>query len=1325
VLALGLLVLLARLATPLIGEFRDEIARYASLAVGQPVTLGDVQARWYGLRPLIELRDVRVGQGEDAVRVARVALDLTPGRLMHREDLLRGARIIIEGMRLTAVREPSGEIHLEGIGLLGAQRDDGETPRLALPSRLSLVGTRIVWIDRRAGKAPLTLDNVAVALAQQAGRFRLRASLESPAGSASLALDSDRPPLTTDWNGDSYLRVENLDVAGLFAPYLPSRYGLRTLRLDLESWSQWRGARQVEDRGTFAVREMRLRPKAPHGPFALDGASGRYQLRRDRERLRIDVNDLSLAFGDRRWRAAAAAILVDRSSPAAPVFEFRADYLGLGDLARLLAVRTPSDDWHEPLRRIEPDGQLRDLRLRVAAGSEGTDWRASARFSGVKLKPYDNVPGVHNLSGTLLAETGHARLRLDSRNTTLVFNGLFRQPLELTRLQGDIDLLDTDGGWQLRSDALTADSRDIVTRSRLFLSQQPGEDLFVDLQTEFRDGDAAQASRYYPVGIMGDGLVRWLDRSILSGRVRQGTALVYGRAKDFAFEHARSGMFQVIFDAEDVRLAYRDGWPALESLSARVRFEGNHLEIVSRSGRLFDSRIEGVSARIASLEPAAPLHIRGRVVGPLGDQLRLLQEPALRDRFGTFAAAVRGEGEATLELDLEVPLASDDDNYRLDGRLQLRGNRLTLPQRDLAISDITGVLRFDLDGLSADDIHAVALGAPLSIDVGPGPDGATRVATSGRLAVADLQQRWPFLPQGLASGAAAFDVDIDIPAASRRNAATWLQVASSLQGIALDLPEPFGKPAALQRRVTARVPLDAPRELGSLAYGDVLGARFTGDGERVAIRVGGVDVTPPSVDGIRIDGALDRLDPADWAQRLGQGLDGSQSPALPPVEAALTVDSLEVAGQVFTGVAASASHADGAWRGRIESSALAGIFEWPADVTAVPARVDLQRLHLRQPEADRQAAPGDPAPAGVDPSALPGLSLQVSDLRLDDAALGALALAVVRDSDGLEITSLQLDGAHATLEAAGSWRGDGSDGATRLGGSLRTDDIGELLVDLGYARQFEEAGGRVDFLLRWPGAPWQAELAALTGKISLATGSGRLPELDPGAARVVGLLNLNAIARRLRLDFRDIFRKGFAFDRIGGDFVFADARATTENLAVTGPSGRILLSGDADLDAATLDQQVTVIPNLTATLPIAGTLAGGPVAGVAVLLAQEVLADEVDNINRFEYHLGGPWSAPEIVQLDSGGALSKLMWPLSDAARGDSEAGAPALQSLPNAVPQAPEDGRSAASADADGAAPTQSGDTPAPSLKRTLDELWQRIRQPDGEDYDPLNPAE
>lgn len=1303
IIAAGLVALLTRLATPLLSGYRDDIATLVGNQLGMPVSIGQLQARWYGFSPVLELRDVRIGTPPQVINAARVAFTLAPAQLLGTPSL-QGLQVIIDRMRITVVREPSGQVHLEGIGSIGAP-GSGSGSDSHLPARIGLINASLVWVDRKAGKAPIALHNVTATLDQGEGVFRIRTSLESAAGSAELSIDADRPPLSTDWNGETYLRVENLDVARLFAHYLPAAYGLDALQLELESWSSWRDAAHRESVGRFGLTDLKLGAPDRPGALHLRDARGEFTTRRIGSAVKVGVRGLELGFGDHDWPASDLALSVDRDTGVVDAY---AGYLQIEDLARILDVRMPSPALRESIEQLQPRGLVRNLRLTTQAAGSGPSWRARARFEQVSTAPWGRVPGVNNLSGGFSGDPRHAVLDLDSSHTTLLFNELFRDPLELTTLEGRIDIETGPDGWQTRCDRLVANAPHLHTLNRFFVSQLPGQSLFVDVQTDFRDGDAAFASRYYPAGIMGEHLVNWLDRSIRSGRVPSGTALIHGPIEDFAFDKTMNGTFQVVFDTESVDIDYQPGWPPLENVDARVRFRGNQLDIRAEAGNIYDSRASGVEARIGSLDPIAPLEVKGRLDGPLRNSLRILQEEALNARYGQFAGALSGDGDTALLLDFRIPLGLGNDDYALDGRLEFSGNTLRLPAWDLALNNIDGALMFTLDGLRARDIQAQVLGTPVSVDVIPVAEGTTRVRTRGKLAVDDIAGQFDISLPTAARGSSDFTVDVDIPgntAADDRPA--WLRVESDLVGIAIDLPRPFGKTIDAARHILLEIPLSDGMETGSLNYDNQVMALFSADGSRFNVDIGGATERLQAQPGVLLRGRLEHVDIEQWmaaVDRLAPGGDGS---VRVPLDIRLDLGRLAAGGTRFDDVTLHVTRSGRAWQGEIESRDLAGNFEIPEDLGRDAVIVRLNRLRLlRSPET----APGSGSAAtlpesAADPTALPAMSLRIDDVTVNQAQLGQFELGTRKTGHGLEIETLKLTGGELLLDGKGSWGRSGDGFATQIGGTVQTSDIGGLLEGLGYARQVEEAGGSIDFLLNWPGNPAQLSSSTVEGKMALAIASGRLPELDPGATRVVGLMNLNALARRLRLDFSDIYRKGFSFDRISGDFVFHAGTAKTDNLVVQGPTGRIELDGTADMRRETLRQHVTVIPNLDATLPIAGTLAGGPIAGVAVLVAQRVLAAQVDNINRFEYRLTGPWTEPAIEQLDSGGTLSKLMRPLNTLTQ---PAGtAQPDESTDNLPPRA-------------GVRPSETGLHGKP-LDQALRGLLDRIRRPGTETYDPL----
>jgi len=164
----------------------------------------------------------------------------------------------------------------------------------------------------------------------------------------------------------------------------------------------------------------------------------------------------------------------------------------------------------------------------------------------------------------------------------------------------------------------------------------------------------------------------------------------------------------------------------------------------------------------------------------------------------------------------------------------------------------------------------------------------------------------------------------------------------------------------------------------------------------------------------------------------------------------------------------------------------------------------------------------------------------------------------------------------------------------------------------------------------------QFSFEKLNGNLSLDIRDGQLLDVSPGAGRVFGLLSLQTLPRRLTLDFSDVFKKGFSFDRIKGSFLMEAGNAYTTNLYLDGPAARIDISGRTGFAVKDYDQLVTVTPHLTASLSLAGALVGGPVAGGVLYAIDKLFKSTIDKITEVQYTITGSWDEPKIVKLLKG-----------------------------------------------------------------------------------------
>jgi uncharacterized protein YhdP len=302
-----------------------------------------------------------------------------------------------------------------------------------------------------------------------------------------------------------------------------------------------------------------------------------------------------------------------------------------------------------------------------------------------------------------------------------------------------------------------------------------------------------------------------------------------------------------------------------------------------------------------------------------------------------------------------------------------------------------------------------------------------------------------------------------------------------------------------------------------------------------------------------------------------------------------------------------------------------------ADGAAVSGRFD--RVYWRSPPVAPNARNTDATLADSDdinPAKIPPLSLDIADLRFNTAQLGSARVRTRPTANGMRLEQLQTRAAKQRIDLSGEWNGRGTATRTSIDLAIDSDDFGALLDGFGYGGQLAGGDGNARFTASWPGAPTAFRMQSMEGELALDAKDGRLLEVEPGAGRVLGLLSIAQLPRRLTLDFRDFFSKGFAFNRMDGHVRVGQGDARSTDLKIDGPAAQIRIRGAADLQAQTFDQTVEVLPKAGNLLTVAGAIAGGPVGAAIGAAANAVLNKPLGQIAAKTYRVTGPWKDPKV-----------------------------------------------------------------------------------------------
>jgi len=314
----------------------------------------------------------------------------------------------------------------------------------------------------------------------------------------------------------------------------------------------------------------------------------------------------------------------------------------------------------------------------------------------------------------------------------------------------------------------------------------------------------------------------------------------------------------------------------------------------------------------------------------------------------------------------------------------------------------------------------------------------------------------------------------------------------------------------------------------------------------------------------------------------------------------------------------------------------------PDDFTNSPRlKIDLDKVRISLPKSE----PNKTKNEEDQPEKLwPAVDLSIASLSMDELALGQLKLQANATSNAWTVETASLVSDTYKFEMhQGEWRKTPNGEATHVKIQANSDDLAALLANFGYQQAIEAENVELIADLSWPNNPLAVRTKMITGLLKMNVGKGKLNDVEPGAAgRVFGLMSIAALPRRLSLDFNDLFSKGFYFDVISGSFHFANGLAVTDDFKLIGSSATIEMTGPINLIDQQYDQKVTIRPNVSSTLPLAGAVAGGPIGlgvGAAILLVDKLAGAMFDrnivNLISYSYSLTGPWTEPELKVLKS------------------------------------------------------------------------------------------
>jgi uncharacterized protein (TIGR02099 family) len=1212
----AVLLSLLRISLPHLQDKKYLLEDYLQSQYGVSLTLESVHAVWQGTGPSIVLNNVKLAQNESSpveLKIAQVYVEVDFWQSILQRSLsskrfdLVGLELAVDSQRVEQggdgdypVVDALRSLFLDQLQSFSLQ--DGEV-KLISPEDTQVVSlSQLVWVnkgDRHQGR----------------GEIRVK---ELTKNSASFILDlyGER----SDLKGVFYAKGEEVDVSPWLNAWLPTKLPLVESRGNFEIWANL-GSDKIDSLqmefsdsqiGWRIQDDSLLQTHIKGGSIQAQPVEQGWSLRVDQLILEADSSSMVTDFVGKLDGDNTFTINTVKPVDLSPVMS--------------LAPLFTATNTGEVISRLSPKADLATLQLQI----KNKQVSVAAKILNLQWQQDELIPGLTALDTSFYWHKDHGVLQVNKDSIELHSSNLFANDIHLDQLRGKAFIYpDESVGWVV----LVKDM--LVANEDLHLSQDIRYEVDTgDLSVATRVGSiaVAQVPLLFPAPLMGANTVKYLTSALPDkGKVTGASMIWQGNPSQFPFAD-HSGVFMAQLDVTDSAFTFAPDWPALTDVNMGLVFENDSLVMTSPKSHLMDVVLTDIRARIPKLTSSSILTIDANGAGTGAQLTALMQNSGIKNTLGkTLAKGVVVSGDVKAKVNLSIPLQGR--HVVASGTAILNDNNVTIPSLNLALTNVSGELEFKNADIHTKNVTAKIQAQPIAIGVQGKLANDTYlldIGVEGQGNVTELVTSFnPDLAADL-DGSTEWNAKVSVSLPAEGFAYT-ASLNSTLVGVASNLPMPFNKGKADKETLMLTVDGDQQASNISMTLGDDI--RFNGvlahqekQFSRAHLSLGDTDFVGMGV-GFSISADVPIVNVSDWYKTIevliNSGHQG-QGPSLfkTPERIYISTKNLIIAEQTLSDVSLHAKHQADSWLLDVVSDQAKAQVTLHDNWLEDGIQVDADFIHFNDWQASETAKKHEWLPENMPP-----IRFHCGDCIVLEKDLGVIDLDIAKHADGMEIKQLEATNKFGKLRAQGMWV-HSSDGVnTELNGSLKSSDIGRMLEEFGVNTSVKDSEASMKFSVNWADTPLDFNYEDLNGSLDWKLTDGYLADVSDKGSRIFTLFSLNSLVRKLSLDFRDVFAKGFFYDAMKGSMQIEQGIAHTNDTVIDGGAGEIEIQGYTDLVASALNYNVSFTPNVTGSLPFLVYFMVNPPTALAALALDQVLtsAKVISNVN---YRVTGTFDAP-------------------------------------------------------------------------------------------------
>ena len=1252
-----LFVVSIRHTLPKINIYKSEIESIISDYMGYSVNINTINAEWKGWTPNLYLENIKLLDERNNNEIikfhsARIGINLI-------ESISKGvvtpSYIQISGLNLNVYRNKDGVISIKNDNSLKTNmiNRSGLAEWLFTQKYLILKNVNLVWNDENINIVRKEFNNISLELKTDKKNTRIELNTALPQQEKQLFKINANITgniLTSMWQGDINFELINIDPTRLTNKlYAFSDGGLSNAKIS----TRWENAKLINFDGALEysnfssiTEESLLLVKNIN--FNLNGSR---ELNKDWS-LNLILHNLETANG--KWPASNYQFeFIKDSSNDNYLYKGYLTFLRLEDiLPFIITTNILPNNIFQKLDLESISGDINNLNIEIDhINEESIKIKGlNANFDKLSIISYDQSSSISGLKGALAANNNSIDVSIDSDFTKIKFDKLYTDEKIFSKLTGELEL--NYDKLLINSLKIIFDGISLTSNGNILINEDP---TYIDLNLTLDESNIEYFSTLIPDKTNPE-LYKWLNNSLLGGKILSADMVYKGYAKDFLLNNSKSN-FKAIFNVSDTNLDYNRNWPPIDNLTAEIIIENDNLLANISSGYIFNAEISNTTAKIKHISGNNHnVIVNTQIYSHMNDLKKFIIQSPLNEDPTLIKYINNITGNIDINLNLDIPLGLEKTKF--NGKVSLNNASIESGLPGLALENVNGDINFSVNEIWANDIDAIYIGSPIKLTIPTInyknldflPFNISGVAN--KIFIIDqMTSLFPNLYNNIEniktyfSGESEWTFSLSELENNSQLDDKRIEFKSDLYGIEINLPPPLKKDKNELRPLIIETNIsNLLIDKFSIYYNNEIFTDIFIDNTKdffvKNINIGLETKHPENKtdNSISIQGSMNSLIFTDWANFINTSKTNNKVNQGKTFLGKINVKNLEIINKNFNDVDInfSSSNSNKDWNILFDSEKIRGEAWYKKKFIN---KNDYLYLNFETLSLSENQNTENLTTYKI--HNIPELEISINNFIYKNNELGHLILKTTNLDNVINIDKLSFKKPDVNINANGFWSSIDEIDKSELYVKLDSDSIMKMFDTFNYAAtNIKDAKTLLEFNINWDDSPLNFAMENLNGQINMDIEKGQFLDIEQKAGKLFGLLSIQALPRRLSLDFADLFNEGFAFDTIKGNFNLERGQAYTNNLQMIGPSGDIMISGRTGLVTEDYDQIATVIPKVSDSLPLASALFGPVGVGVGAVLffageLFESIPENIDKILTQQYSIKGSWENPDIEKINT------------------------------------------------------------------------------------------